>query len=657
MFDVKMAEKISPVGSPEVKGSGMANPDLYRQKLPMRYPALDSGYIFDGRHIWIRSDYGGICYSDGDQVEQRIAGIINNTCDLSVLSAELASHCKDWPSLYHLSRRRANLLRPLENQLQNASVLEVGAGCGAISRYMGEVGAQVLALEGSPYRASIAASRCRNLANVTVVADAFHLFEPVQRFDVVTLIGVLEYARKFFPSSGGDPVDAMLARARNFLKPGGKLIIAIENQLGLKYFAGFPEDHTGKPMFGIEDHYGADSVVTFGRRELGERAAKAGLAAQQWWYPFPDYKLPTLLISEAGVLPQGDFDLTSVVRSACAGDSQYPDSVSFNQARAWRAVVHNELLRDMANSFLLLASDREFPQQENLPLAVHYSTERRPEFAKKVVFERKKGTEDCSVMTHHLALSSPAVVGASSVLQQHLIDQPFLMGELWHDRLVHIMTAPEWKVEQIREWFQTWLSAFCVTAGLSNCKNLAERAISGEYIDAIPRNLLIDRDGVFKFIDQEWVFSRALNVGYLSFRALLTSFLSIGIVAKPFEHKYLKIPPLLTDVLRSINVDLNENNVKFFLDLEGELDQLASGKSAFTKKELISWFESLELRMFDTQTPVHEKLAQCGEQLAVIQDALAQRERELKDVLESSSWRLTRPLRTLGKWLTSQTRP
>ena len=319
MFDVKMAEKISPVGSPEVKGSGMANPDLYRQKLPMRYPALDSGYIFDGRHIWIRSDYGGICYSDGDQVEQRIAGIINNACDLSVLSAELASHCKDWPSLYHLSRRRANLLRPLENQLQNASVLEVGAGCGAISRYMGEVGAQVLALEGSPYRASIAASRCRDLPNVTVVADAFHLFEPVQRFDVVTLIGVLEYARKFFPSSGGDPVNAMLARARNFLKPGGKLIIAIENQLGLKYFAGFPEDHTGKPMFGIEEHYSADGVVTFGRRELGERAAKAGLAAQQWWYPFPDYKLPTLLISEAGAVPEGEFYLTSIVRSACAG--------------------------------------------------------------------------------------------------------------------------------------------------------------------------------------------------------------------------------------------------------------------------------------------------------------------------------------------------
>jgi hypothetical protein len=541
----------------------------------------------------------------------------------------------------------------LESQLRNASVLEVGAGCGAISRYLGEVGAQVLALEGSPYRASIAASRCRDLANVTVVADAFHLFEPAQRFDVVTLIGVLEYARKFFPSSGGDPVDAMLARARNFLKPGGKLIIAIENQLGLKYFAGFPEDHTGKPMFGIEEHYSADGVVTFGRRELGGRTAKVGLAAQQWWYPFPDYKLPTLLISEAGVVPQGDFDLTSVVRNACAGDPQYPNSVSFNQARAWGPVVHNELLRDLANSFLLLASDMEFSQQGNLPLAVHYSTERRPEFAKKVVFERQESTKNRSVITHQLALYPSATAAAGSILRQHLIDQPFLMGELWHDRLVHIMTSPDWKVEQIREWFKTWFSVFCIATGLSDCENLSETAISGKYIDAIPRNLLVDQNGVFKFIDQEWVFSRDLNIGYLSFRALLSSLLSIGIVAKPFEPEYLKVLPLLANVLGSINIDLNESNIKFFLDLEGELDRLASGKPAFTKEALISWLESLELRMFDTQTPVHEKLAQRDGQLMVIKDALAQRDRELNDILESLSWRLTRPLRALEKWFTS----
>ena len=87
---------------------------------------------------------------------------------------------------------------------------------------------------------------------------------------------------------------------------------------------------------------------------------------------------------------------------------------------------------------------------------MHYSTERRPEFAKKVVFERQESTKNRSVTTHQLALYPAATVNVDSVLRQHLIDQPFLMGELWHDRLVHIMTSPDWKVEQIRQWFKTW---------------------------------------------------------------------------------------------------------------------------------------------------------------------------------------------------------
>ena len=43
------------------------------------------------------------------------------------------------------------------------------------------------------------------------------------------------------------------------------------------------------PMYGIEDHYDADGIVTFGRDELAARLATAGLTCQQWWYPFPDY--------------------------------------------------------------------------------------------------------------------------------------------------------------------------------------------------------------------------------------------------------------------------------------------------------------------------------------------------------------------------------
>ncbi len=124
-----------------------------------------------------------------------------------------------------MSSQRANVLRPFENLLKG-KVLEIGAGCGAISRFLGETGGQILSLEGSPRRASIAASRTRDLPNVTVLAERFDEFNTDERFDAITLIGVLEYASMF--SDHENPSQKMLERIRSLLKPDGHLFIAIE---------------------------------------------------------------------------------------------------------------------------------------------------------------------------------------------------------------------------------------------------------------------------------------------------------------------------------------------------------------------------------------------------------------------------------------------
>ena len=165
-------------------------------------------------------------YTDGDAVELSLLGIIQSASDLRTVSSELRTRISDWPSRYHLSPARGNLLRPLASLFEGRT-LEIGAGCGAITRFIAECGGTVHALEGSWQRARIAAARCRDLLNVEVFVDAFDRF-PVQGcYDVVTLIGVLEYARKYFPAAGADPVDALLRHARSFLRPGGVLIVSI----------------------------------------------------------------------------------------------------------------------------------------------------------------------------------------------------------------------------------------------------------------------------------------------------------------------------------------------------------------------------------------------------------------------------------------------
>ena len=303
-------------------------------------------------NVWSRPDYLGIDYDDGEVIEHRIGDIIEHASDISVLSTELRQHCTDWPSLYHLSSTRANILRPFQDILKAMNVLEIGSGCGAITRYLGECGAHVLALEGAPRRAGIARSRTRDLPNVMVVSDRFDDFKWDHQFDVITLIGVLEYANLF--TSGEDPALGMLQRVKALLKPNGKLIMAIENQLGLKYFTGAPEDHLGQAMYGLEGRYRNDQPHTYGRKVLTEMLTQAGFAQSEFMAPFPDYKLPASIVTERGFYYEG-FDASALAWQSVKRDPQLPPLLAISPELVWPVLVQNGVALDLANSFLIVA--------------------------------------------------------------------------------------------------------------------------------------------------------------------------------------------------------------------------------------------------------------------------------------------------------------
>ena len=57
------------------------------------------------------------------------------------------------------------------------------------------------------------------------------------------MIGVFEYGESYIRSE--NPYVDFLRIISKHLKPDGKIILAIENRLGLKYWAGCTEDHFG----------------------------------------------------------------------------------------------------------------------------------------------------------------------------------------------------------------------------------------------------------------------------------------------------------------------------------------------------------------------------------------------------------------------------
>jgi len=495
------------------------------------WPLAELGYGFDPSiRVWRptaqRPDFA---YSDGDATEARLLSIVQAAEDRSVLSPTLRASITDWPSLYHFSPLRANLLRPLQAQLAGRRILEIGAGCGALTRFMGESGAQVLALEGSPQRAAIVAARCADLAQVTVVADTLQHLPAALRFDQVTLIGVLEYARLFFPADADtDPVDAMLARAAQYLNPQGLLLVAIENQLGLKYFAGYSEDHLGIPLYGIEDLYASDGVVTFGRAELQARLDRAGLTTQQWLYPFPDYKLPRTLLTERAVQCRDDVDLSPLLSMAVAADPQRPSRVLFALEQAWRVVYRNRLAGELANSFLVVATGGAEPQAISPDvLAYHYSVDRRPQFAKQLRIESHP--DGCRVINQAL---SPHRSHEHLPVSLHWDTVPFQVGELWLLRLVRMVNQPGWDAAMLAAWLQPWLQQLLHDAGLDRRAVTLLTRLDGQFIDAVPQNLLMTETGGC-FIDLEWRLRDGIEFGHVLYRAVVLSLLAVSSMAAP----------------------------------------------------------------------------------------------------------------------------
>ena len=74
-------------------------------------------------------------------------------------------------------------------------------------------------------------------------------------------------------------------------------MIAIENKLGLKYWAGCREDHVGT-FFRPEDYPQGGAARTFSRSGLEKILKECGETEYHFYYPYPDYKFMTTLYSD-----------------------------------------------------------------------------------------------------------------------------------------------------------------------------------------------------------------------------------------------------------------------------------------------------------------------------------------------------------------------
>ncbi len=422
---------------------------------------------------------------------------------------------KSWPILYHLSPLRENIVDFIPFTKAD-KVLEVGSGCGAITGVLSRKAGSVTCVDLSKKRSMINAYRHTDCDNVTIHVGNFKDIEPTlpADFSYICLIGVFEYGQAYI--GGETPYEDFLKILMKHLAPGGRIVIAIENRLGLKYFAGCKEDHLGDYFSGIEGYPKGGGVRTFSRPALEQIFARCGVSDAVFYYPYPDYKFMTTVYSDDYLPGKGEL---------CNNSRNFDRDrmLLFDEKNAFDGVVKDGLFSVFSNSYVAVIGG-------DLPVMyTKYSNDRAPQYQIKTVICRDESgkkqvrkyplTEESKEHVRSMLLAYENLCkryenSALEINKCQVVDRSeelyaafeFVQGRPLSELMDECVERQDY------EGFYTLFEEYMERVGYNEEYPVAD-------YDLIFANILVD-DNRWTLIDYEWTFGKAVSTRELAFRAI-----------------------------------------------------------------------------------------------------------------------------------------
>ena len=467
-------------------------------------------------------------YSDGD-IEETLLKMAQEGKSFEDLPEDEVS----FPMVYHFSGLRENILSwyPLK---KTDSVLEIGAGCGAITGMLCRKAGHVTSVELSKRRADINFARNKEKENLTIMVGNLNDMTFPEKFDYVVVNGVLEYAMSF--TEGKTPYETFLQRMGAYLNPEGRLLIAIENRLGLKYFAGAPEDHTDLHFFGINGYPGNQSVRTFSKNELGELLENSGFPFLRFYYPYPDYKFPTEIFTDESLY----------TNSYGRNYPVYTDKTAdlFAESEGVKAFEKEKILNSFVNSFLVEAGRTENQDPEEI-LYVKLNQGRKEKFRllTRIVRENEevRAEKEAMVPQAEEFVEKLEKLGTESTgsdkyrnlpckAESGKISYPLLTGKTLHQEIAEL--AHKGEIEEIKILLKKFYQEFFGARKVMDYRTEEFCEVFGEYpgrsdyecvcpanVDLICSNIFMGENGN-QIIDYEWMFDFPVPVNFIMWRLI-----------------------------------------------------------------------------------------------------------------------------------------
>lgn len=451
-----------------------------------------------------------------------------------VLAAE-----SDWQVFYQLSDLRTGLISWYDFK-SDARILEVGAGFGALTGKLCEKGRFVTATERSLYRAQALAKRYKTLENLEIYAGDLYEIDFREKYDYILVVGLLERMANRQVS--------YLRHLQELLAPEGRLLLAVENRFGLRYFCGARDFYTKRAFGGITQYNrNTESSHTLSRQELASMIKEAGYAQQRFYYPLPDYKLPQLIYTEE-YLPEQNLKERLI--------PYYPkaDTLVANELNLYDDIVANEVFPFFANSFFVECGKNLSETSQVLYAALSTDRGRERSYATVIQSVLQRGTKNRQKQVVKTPLYEEGIPNANQLfdnicdLQKHGVPvvphsrqqdgsllQPFIQWPTLSNYLKNIVQDEEHFLRLLDKIYTYILQSSEQVSEKQNAlwekwKSEAESENKKEpdfgpilakaYIELIPLNCFVNPETEeFLYFDQEFV-RENYPAKYILFRAI-----------------------------------------------------------------------------------------------------------------------------------------
>lgn len=347
------------------------------------------------------------------------------------------------------------------------------------------------------------------------------------KYDYITLIGTYAYAPILINKL--NPYVEFLKVLKQHLKENGKILLAIDNRIGVKYFSGAKSKYYSRIFEGLEKKIEQSRTNLLLKSELIKFIELAEFKNYKFYYPLPDY-METSAIFTDDFLPQAN-------HSKIIYPLHYENgsNIIYNEINILKQICDINQFTNFTNSYFVEISDAEIKNDVKF---VNYNIFRKDKYQLMTIMHKnyvEKIAENGAAKEHIKRILNYSNIlrnmkfNVLEEVEEENIKSQFIEEEELDKKIINLIAQGEIQegLNQIRKWYnyiKTKLEMRNVDGKdvfekygieVKNKENM--HFIRDGFIDLTFENIFCKEE--YLLYDQEWYFEN-IPVEFILYRAI-----------------------------------------------------------------------------------------------------------------------------------------